>query len=329
MHYTEIGFVNTKDMFRKAYEGGYAVPAYNFVNMEQLQAIVQACVESRSPVILQASKRVRQYVGREFVRRMAQAAVELIVSSGSSAPCALHLDHGDSPEECARSIDDGFSSVMIDGSALPFEENIRLTKIVADHAHRFDVTVEGELGTLSGVEEETGHTESMYTDPARVEEFVKRSGVDSLAVSVGTAHGLNKIKARPGETLPPLRFDILEEIKRRVPGFPVVLHGSSALPGEYVEMINRYGGALEDVVGIPEEQVREAARSCVCKVNIASDALLVTTAMVRKTLSEDPAVFDTRKYMGRAREELVVLYRRKNREVLGSAGSAGQAPAGH
>ena len=329
MHYAEIGFVNTKDMFERAYEGGYAVPAYNFVNMEQLQAIVQACIESRSPVIIQASKRVRQYVGREFVRRMAQAALESMVSSGSAVPCALHLDHGDSLEECALSIEDGFSSVMIDGSALPFDENIRLTKSVVDHAHKFDVTVEGELGTLSGIEDGVEHARSLYTEPKRVEEFVKRSGVDSLAVSVGTAHGLNKIKARAGEPLAPLRFDILEEIERLVPGFPVVLHGSSSLRREYVEIINRYGGSLEHVVGIPEEQVREAARSCVCKVNIASDALLITTAMVRKTLSEDPSVFDTRKYMGRARDELVKMYMRKNSEVLGSAGRAGRERSGN
>lgn len=320
MHYTEIGFVNTGEMFRKAYEGRYAVPAYNFVNMEQLQAIMRACIESRSPVILQASKRVRQYVGREFIRHMGQAAMEVVASSGIPIPCTLHLDHGDSPDECARSIEDGFSSVMIDGSALPFEENIRLTKSVVGHAHGSDVTVEGELGTLSGIEEDVEHAESHYTDPGSVEEFVKRSGVDSLAVSVGTAHGLTKIRAKPGEPFPPLRFDILEEIKERIPGFPIVLHGSSALLSEYVEMVNRYGGSLSSVVGIPEEQIREAAGICVCKVNIASDALLITTAMVRKTLSEDPTVFDTRKYMGRAREELVKMYMRKNREVLGSAG---------
>jgi fructose-bisphosphate aldolase class II len=322
MHYTDIGFVNTKEMFRKAYEGGYAVPAYNFVNMEQLQAIVRACVETRSPVIIQASKRVRQYIGREFVRRMAQAAMEVIRSSESPIPCALHLDHGDSPQECARSIEDGFSSVMIDGSALPFEENIRLTKSVADHAHRHDVTVEGELGTLSGIEDDMEHNPSQYTDPDSVEEFVKRSGVDSLAVSVGTAHGLTKIKAEPGKELPSLRFDILEGIRGRVPGFPIVLHGSSALPEEYVEMINRYGGRMSGVVGITDEQIRKAAKICVCKVNIASDALLATTAVIRRCLFENPGVFDTRKYMGPARDELVLLYTRKNRDVLGSAGKA-------
>ncbi|MBN2324567.1 MAG: ketose-bisphosphate aldolase [Spirochaetes bacterium] len=320
MHYTEIGFVNTKRMFEKAYGGGYAVPAYNFVNMEQLQAIVTACIETRSPVIIQASKRAREYVGREFVRHMAQAAMEVVRSSGSGIPCALHLDHGDSPDECASGIEDGFSSVMIDGSALPFDDNIRLTKEVADFAHRLDVTVEGELGTLSGVEEEVRRSTSAYTDPKLVEEFVKRSGVDSLAVSIGTAHGLNKVGMKPGGQLPPLRFDILEEIKRRLPGFPIVLHGSSALPAKYVDMVNCYGGRLSDVAGIPEEQIREAAASCVCKVNIASDALLTTTAVVRKVLSEDPGVFDTRKYLGPAREALVALYARKNREVLKSAG---------
>jgi fructose-bisphosphate aldolase class II len=319
MHYRKIGFDNTKEMFRRAYEGGYAVPAYNFVNMEQLQAIVRACIDTRSPVILQASKRVRQYVGREFVRHMAQAAMEIIGSSESGILCAFHLDHGDSPEECAASIEDGFSSVMIDGSALPFDENIRLSKQVSDYAHRYDVTVEGELGTLSGVEEDVSHESYVYTDPASVEEFVKRSGVDSLAVSVGTAHGLNKGKMKPGE-LPTLRFDILEKIKKRVPGFPIVLHGSSSLQARYVDMVNRYGGKLDKAVGIPEEQIRKAAASCVCKVNIASDALLTVTAIVRKVLAEHPDVFDTRKYLGPAREELVSMYSWKNREVLGSAG---------
>jgi fructose-bisphosphate aldolase class II len=320
MHYTEIGFVNTKEMFRRAYEGGYAVPAYNFVNLEQLQAIVTACIDTRSPVIIQASKRAREYIGREFVRHMAQAAMDVVRSSGSSIPCAFHLDHGESTDECAASIEDGFSSVMIDGSALPFDENIRLTKQVADRAHKFDVTVEGELGTLSGIEEDVRHSTTAYTDPECVEEFVKRSGVDSLAVSVGTAHGLNKLKVKPGEPLPPLRFDILEEIKTRVPGFPIVLHGSSALPAKYVDMVNCYGGRLSDIVGIPEEQIRAAAASCVCKVNIASDALLATTAVIRKVLSEDPGVFDTRKYLGPAREALVGLYAWKNSEVLKSAG---------
>jgi len=319
VHYTEVGFHNTKEMFERAYGGGYAVPAYNFVNMEQLQAIVRACIDTRSPVILQASKRVRQYVGREFVRHMAQAAMEIVCSSDSGISCAFHLDHGDSPEECAESIEDGFSSVMIDGSALPFEENIRLSKQVADYAHSYDVTVEGELGTLSGVEEDVSRESYVYTDPASVEEFVKRSGVDSLAVSVGTSHGLNKGKVRPGEP-PTLRFDILEEIEKRVPGFPIVLHGSSGLPAEYVDMVNRYGGKLEGVVGVPEGQIRKAAASCVCKVNIASDAHLTVTAIVRKVLVEDPGVFDTRKYLGPAREELVSMYSRKNREVLGSAG---------
>jgi len=322
MHYSEIGFVNTRDMFSKAYDGGYAVPAYNFVNMEQLQAIVRACIETRSPVIIQASKRVRAYVGREFVRRMAQAAAETIGASGVPIPCALHLDHGDSPDECARSIEDGFSSVMIDGSALPFDENIKITREVAEHAHGHDVTVEGELGTLSGVEDDVAHEESRYTDPAAAQEFVKRSGVDSLAVSIGTAHGLAKIKVKPGESLPPLRFDILEDVKKRIPGFPIVLHGSSALPARYVDMINRYGGEIKEAVGIPEEQIRRAAGICVCKVNIASDALLVTTAVVRKTLTENPALFDTRRYMGPAREELVALYKKKNEVVLMSSGRA-------
>jgi fructose-bisphosphate aldolase class II len=322
MHYKEIGFENTREMFKRAYEGGYAVPAYNFINMEQLQAIVTACIESRSPVILQASKRIRQYIGRELLRSMARAAVQLIRQSDSPVPCALHLDHGDSPEECKRSIEDGFSSVMIDGSALQFDENIGLTKSVVGYAHKHDVAVEGELGVISGGEDDVLHKKSQYTNPASVEEFVERTGVDSLAVSIGTAHGITKIKLKPGEPMPPLRFDILKEIARRVPGFPIVLHGSSSLSKEYVDMINRYGGSIKGAVGIPEEQIREACRSCVCKVNIATDALLVITAIIRKTIHEDPRIFDPRKYIGPARDELVRMYIRKNIEVLGSANRA-------
>ncbi|UCB46604.1 MAG: ketose-bisphosphate aldolase [Spirochaetota bacterium] len=319
MHYKEIGFVNTKEMFRRAYEGGYAVPAYNFINMEQLQAIVAACMESRSPVILQASKRVRQYVGREFMKSMSRAAIELIRQSDTPIPCALHLDHGDSLEECKRSIEDGFSSVMIDGSALPLDENIRVTKNVVDYAHEFDVTVEGELGVLSGLEDDVTREKSRYTDPSSVEEFVDKTGVDSLAVSIGTAHGVTKVKLKPGESWPSLRFDILKEIEIKIPGFPIVLHGSSSISQEYTDMVNKYGGNIQGAVGIPEEQIRKACRSCVCKVNIATDSLLVMTAVIRKILHEDTTVFDPRKYIGPARDELVKMYIKKNKEVLGSA----------
>jgi fructose-bisphosphate aldolase class II len=322
MHYRELGFENTKDMFSKAYKGGYAVPAYNFINMEQLQAIVTACIKSRSPVILQASKRVRQYVGREFMKSLSRAAIELIRQSDTPIPCALHLDHGDSPEECKNSINDGFSSVMIDGSALPFDENIRVTKNVVDYAHEYDVTVEGELGVLSGVEDDITHERTKYTDPLSVKEFVAKTGVDSLAVSIGTAHGVTKARLKPGEPMPPLRFDILNEIENKVPGFPIVLHGSSSIPQEYIDMVNKYGGDIKEAVGIPEDQIRKASRSSVCKVNIATDALLVMTAIIRKTMYEYATVFDPRKYIGPARDELVKMYMKKNKEVLGSSHKA-------
>jgi len=320
--YEEIGLVNTKEMFAKALRGGYAVPAYNFVNMEQLQAIVHACFRSRSPVIIQVSKNIRTYASPELVRNMVRGAMEIIRSSSHPVPAALNLDHGDSLELCISCIEDGFSSVMIDGSALAFEENIALTKQVVDYDHARDVSVEGELGVLSGVEDDVAHAASLYTDPEAAKEFVRRSGVDSLAVSIGNAHGITKFKPKPGEQQTPLRLDILEEIERKLPGFPIVLHGASALPERYIGMIKCYGGLIENPAGIPEEQVRQAVRGAVCKVNIASDAFLAFTAVVRKILVENPSTFDPRKYLGPAREELIEEYMQKNREVLGSAGRA-------
>jgi len=329
--YRELGLVNTVDLFRKAVAGGYALPAYNFNNMEQLQAIIQACVETRSPVILQVSAGARKYANANLLRHMARGAVEYAKELGCAIPIVLHLDHGDSYELCVDCIGSGFSSVMIDGSHLPYEENAALTRKVCEYAHsRPDyVSVEGELGVLAGVEDDVSAEHSHYTQPGEVEDFVKKTGVDSLAISIGTSHG--RAKFRPDQCTrdangvlipPPLRFDILEEVEKRIPGFPIVLHGSSSVPPEYIAMIETYGGRLEDSVGIPEEQLRKAAASAVCKINIDSDGRLAMTAMIRKVFADKPDEFDPRKYLGPARDELKKLYMHKNREVLGSAGKA-------
>jgi fructose-bisphosphate aldolase class II len=319
-HYTDLGLVNTKDMFQKALEGKYAVPAYNFNNMEQLQGIILGCVESRSPVILQVSGSARKYANPTLLRYMAMGAVQMAKDAGGGIPIALHLDHGDSFELAESCIDSGFSSVMLDGSHHPFDENAALTKQVVDYAHEREVTVEGELGVLAGVEDEVSHEVSHYTKPEEVEEFVAGTGVDSLAISIGTSHGAYKFKVKPGEKVPSLRFDILEEVARRVPGFPIVLHGASTVVPEYVRMINSFGGKMEDAVGIPEEQLRQAAGSAVCKINIDSDGRLAMTAVIRKIFAENPAEFDPRKYLGPAREELIKMVKLKNEKVLGSAG---------
>ncbi|OHD74707.1 MAG: fructose-1,6-bisphosphate aldolase, class II [Spirochaetes bacterium RBG_13_68_11] len=319
-HYKDLGLTNTREMFRKAMEGKYAIPAYNFNNMEQLQAIIQGCINSRSPVILQISKGARKYANQILLRYMAQGAMEIVKASGVPVPVALHLDHGDSYELCVSCIESGFSSVMIDGSALPYDKNVELTKKVVEYAHPYDVTVEGELGVLAGIEDHVSHEASHYTDPNDVEDFVKKTGVDSLAISIGTSHGAYKFKVKPGEALPTLRFDILEEVERRIPGFSIVLHGASSVVQEYVEMINRYGGKMESAIGVPEDQLRKASKSAVCKINIDTDGRLVMTAIIRKCFAEDPKNFDPRGYLGPAREELTRLIERKNKDVLGSAG---------
>ena len=320
--YKDLGLVNTSEMFRKAMDGKYAVPAYNFNNMEQLQAIITGCVESKSPVILQVSGSARKYADPTFLRYMAMGAVQMSKELGAEIPIALHLDHGDSFELAKSCIDSGFSSVMLDGSHHPFEENARITKQVVDYAHERQVTVEGELGVLAGVEDEVSHEVSNYTKPEEVEEFVKKTGVDSLAISIGTSHGAFKFKVKPGEKVPPLRFDILDEIEKRIPGFPIVLHGASTVVPMYVQMINKYGGKMDDAVGIPEEQLRKAAGSAVCKINIDSDGRLAMTAVIRKIFAEKPSEFDPRKYLGPAREELIRMVKDKNENVLGSAGKA-------
>jgi fructose-bisphosphate aldolase class II len=327
--YKDLGLVNTKALFAKAVKGGYAIPAYNFNNMEQLQAIIGACVESKSPVILQVSAGARKYANSTLLRYMAQGAVSYAKDLGYSIPIVLHLDHGDTFELCKDCIENGFSSVMIDGSHFPYEENVALTKKVVDYAHSHDVTVEGELGVLAGIEDEVSAEHSTYTQPEEVIDFVSKTGVDSLAISIGTSHGATKFKpeqcTRTADGIlipPPLRFDILEAIEKKLPGFPIVLHGSSSVPIEYVKMINQFGGAMKDAVGIPEEQLRRAAKSAVCKINIDSDGRLAMTALIRKTLMEKPGEFDPRKYLGPARDALKDLYKHKNINVLGSANQA-------
>ena len=321
VNYKELGLVNTRDMFSRAVKSGWAVPAFNFNNLEQLQAIITASSELRSPVILQVSKGARKYANATLLRYMAEGAVQFAKELGCNHPeIVLHLDHGDSFELCKSCVDLGFSSVMIDGSSLPYEENIALTKKVVDYAHQYDVTVEGELGVLAGIEDEVSAEHHTYTDPAQVEDFVKRTGVDSLAISIGTSHGAYKFKVQPGEKLPELRFDILEEVSKRLPGFPIVLHGSSSVPQWAVKQINEYGGKLENTAGVPEEQLRKAAKMAVCKINVDSDGRLVMTATIRKIFATKPSEFDPRKYLGPAREELIKMYAEKNQNVFGSAG---------
>ena len=325
--YKQLGLVNTREMFARAINGGYAIPAFNFNNMEQLQAIIKASVETKSPVILQVSKGARNYANQTLLQYMAQGAVEYAKELGCKHPeIVLHLDHGDSFETCKSCVDMGFSSVMIDGSALPYEENIALTKKVVEYAHQFDVTVEGELGVLAGVEDEVVAEESHYTKPEEVIDFVSRTGVDSLAISIGTSHGAYKFKPeqctldeKTGRLVPPpLAFDVLDAIMVKLPGFPIVLHGSSSVPQEYVDIINQYGGKLPGAVGIPEEQLRKASESAVCKINIDSDSRLAFTAAVRKVLAEKPGEFDPRKFCGPARDEMEKMYKHKIIDVLGS-----------
>ncbi|MDZ7317486.1 MAG: class II fructose-1,6-bisphosphate aldolase [candidate division KSB1 bacterium] len=321
-------------MLTKAIAGKYAIPAYNFNNMEQLQAIITACVKSQSPVILQVSKGACAYANATMLRWMARGAVEMMKELAAAEglkeiPIALHLDHGDSFETAKSCIDAGFSSVMIDGSALPYDENVAVTRKVVEYAHQFDVTVEGELRVLAGVEDEVAARKSYYPGLEDIEDFVAKTGVDSLAIPLDTRYCF--IKFRPeqctrderGFLVPPaLRFDFLEEIEEGFPGFPIVLHGASSVVPEYVELINRYGGALKDPIGIPEDQLRRAATSAVCKINIDADGRLAMTAIIRKVFAEKPAEFDPRKYLGPARDELIKLIIHKNQNVCGSAGKA-------
>lgn len=306
--------VNTIEMFKKAYDGGYAVGAFNINNMEQIQGIVDACKELKSPVIIQVSRGARKYANPIYLQKMVEAAV-----IDSNLPICLHLDHGDSFETCKDCIDGGFTSVMIDGSHLSLDENIKLTKKVVEYAHNHVpyVTVEGELGRLAGVEDEVkvNAEDSSYTNPADVERFVKETGVDSLAIAIGTSHGAFKFK--PGQK-PQLRFDILEEVSKRLPGFPIVLHGASSVMPEYVKMIEENGGKMANAIGIPEDMLRQAAKMAVCKINIDSDVRLACTAAVRKHLFEHPDHFDPRQYLGDARNAVKEIVGHKIKYVLGS-----------
>ena len=320
--------MHTKQMFKKAYEGGYAIGAFNVNNMEIIQGIVEAAMEEKAPLILQVSKGARNYANPVYLRKMVEAAVEI-----SGLPICLHLDHGDSFELCKDCIDGGFTSVMIDGSALPYEENVALTKKVVEYAHDTSkhpyVTVEGELGTLAGVEDEVCHEETTYTKPEEVVDFVTRTGVDSLAIAIGTSHGAYKFKPEQctrdenGVLVPPpLRFDVLAAVEEQLPNFPIVLHGSSSVPQEYVRIINANGGKMPDAVGIPEAQLRKAATSAVCKINIDSDLRLGCTAGIRQHFAEHPDHFDPRQYLGDARKNIKAVVKHKLVEVLGCAGKA-------
>ena len=308
--------VNTKEMLKKAYNGGYAVGAFNVNNMEIVQGITEACRDLNSPVILQVSSGARKYASHTYLIKLVEAAV-----AETPVPIALHLDHGDSFELCKSCIDGGFTSVMIDGSHLPYEENIALAKKVVEYAHPRNVTVEAELGRLAGIEDEVNVSaeNASYTDPAQVEDFVERTGVDSLAIAIGTSHGAYKFK--PGQK-PQLRFDILREIEARLPNFPIVLHGASSVIPEFVEQINANGGQMPDAIGIPEEMLREAAKMAVCKINIDSDLRLAITATIRKHLFENPSHFDPRQYLKPAREAIYNMVNHKIEHVLGSANKA-------
>ena len=322
-----MALVTTTEMFKKAYNGGYAIGAFNVNNMEIVQGITEACQELRSPVILQVSKGARNYANPTYLRKMVEAAV----IECPDIPIALHLDHGPDFETCKSCIDNGFTSVMIDCSSKPFEENIKLTKEVVDYAHANGVVVEAELGTLAGVEDDVkvSAEDSSYTHPEEVEEFVSRTGVDSLAIAIGTSHGAYKFKpeqcTRNEDGIlvpPPLRFDVLEEVVKRIPGFPIVLHGSSSVPQEYVKVINENGGQLVDSIGIPEDQLRKAAKLAVCKINIDSDLRLGFTAGVREVLAAHPEYFDPRQYLKPARANIKAIVAHKIVEVLGSDGKA-------
>ena len=308
--------VGTKEMFEKAYKEGYAIGAFNVNNMEIIQGITEAAAEEKAPLILQVSNGARKYAKPIYLKKLVEAAVY-----DTGLPIALHLDHGDSFELCKDCIDSGFTSVMIDGSKYSFEDNIALTRQVVEYAHAHDICVEGELGTLAGIEDDVNVSaeDSSYTRPDQVEEFVERTGVDSLAIAIGTSHGAYKFK--PGHK-PMLRFDILEEVEKRLPGFPIVLHGASSVPQEWVKVVNEFGGQMPDAIGIPEELLAKAAKMAVCKINLDSDLRLVCTASIREHLVEHPDHFDPRQYLKHARENIKELVRHKIVDVLGCNGKA-------
>ena len=320
--FKELGLANTRRMFEIALERKFAVPGYNINNLEQLQAIIIGCGESKSPVIIQISQGARKYANQTMLRYLGQGGVEMAKDLGYNFPIALHLDHGSSFDLCKSCIDDGFSSVMFDGSHLDYEENIEVTKKVVEYAHKRDVSVEAELGVLAGIEEHVKSDVHHYTEPGQVEDFISRTGCDSLAIAIGTSHGAYKFKVEKEEDIPELRFDILQEVRNRLGKFPIVLHGSSSVLKKYVDTINNFGGSLQKAFGIPEAQLRKATQYGVSKINIDTDGRLVFTAMIRKYLYEHPEHFDPRQYLGPARQELIDMIKRKNKKVLGSAGQA-------
>jgi fructose-bisphosphate aldolase class II len=317
-NYKDLGLVNTKEMFAKANKEGYAVPAFNFNNMEQMLAIVEAAALKGSPVILQCSGGARNYMGKPVVPMLAKAAVDVAREMGSDIPIVLHLDHGSSFEQVKDCIEWGFSSVMIDASHHSFEKNIAESKKVAEYAHAHDVTVEAELGVLAGIEDEIKAEEHIFTQPHEVEEFVKASGVDSLAISIGTSHGAHKFK--PGDD-PKLRLDILAEIEKRIPGFPIVLHGSSSVPAKFCDMIKEFGGEIKDAIGIPDDQLRGATKSAVAKINVDTDGRLAFTAGIREVFATKPGEFDPRKYLTPAKNYMRDFYMEKISNVFGSEGA--------
>ncbi|BDU50238.1 class II fructose-bisphosphate aldolase [Haliovirga abyssi] len=317
-NYKELGLSNTREMFKKANEEGYAVPAFNFNNMEQMQAIVEACAEMGSPVILQVSKGASNYIGLEMVPFLGEAAVSYARAKGSDIPVALHLDHGPDLATIKDCIDHGFSSVMIDGSHYDYEDNVKYTKEAVEYAHKFDVTVEGELGVLAGIEDDVEAEEHVYTKPEEVEDFVSKTGVDSLAIAIGTSHGAHKFK--PGDD-PKLRLDVLADVEKKIPGFPIVLHGSSAVPAKFVKMINENGGKIADAIGIPNDQLRGATKSAVAKINVDTDGRLAFTAGIRKVFAENPSEFDPRKYLGPAKKLMKDYYKEKIQDIFGSEGA--------
>jgi fructose-bisphosphate aldolase class II len=317
-NFEELGLVNTRGILKKALKNRYAVPGYNFYNLEQVQGILYGCAESNSPVILQILRGNLNYTNLACLMSMVKGAIQSIREKGSNIPVALNLDHGDNLEICRICVDWGFSSVMIDGSFLPYEENVRLTRSVVEYAHEYDVSVEGELGGIAGIEERVT-PEEKFTKPNEVDDFISRTEVDSLAISIGTAHGAYKFKLEEGS--PRLRFDILDEIRERVGSFPLVLHGASSVPSNYVDMINTYGGNMVSTVGVREDQLQEAIRRGICKINFDTDIKLIFTAITRKFLAEHPGEYDPKKYLEIARNELKDYIKRKN-EILFSAGRA-------
>ncbi|MFX1566787.1 MAG: ketose-bisphosphate aldolase [Promethearchaeota archaeon] len=320
--YKELGLSNTKRMFEVALKRKFAVPGYNFSNLEQLQAIIIGCGETNSPVILQNSPAAGEYANRAMVRYLAKGAVVMAQNLGYNIPIALHLDHGNSFELAKDCVDNGFSSVMFDGSHLAYEENIKITKKIVLYAHEREVSVEAELGVIAGIEGHVKSTEHFYTDPDQVEDFVNRTRCDSLAIAIGTSHGAYKFKVEKVEDIPELRFDILQEIRKRLGEFPIVLHGSSSIPQKYANIINEFGGTLSKAFGIPEAQLKKATQYGVCKINIATDSRMVFTAMIRKYFAEHPEQIGPRKYLGLARQELIDMIKERNKNTLGSAEQA-------